>query len=65
MARPGWILSPEQIKRQDIPGVPNLGVDVLAAALLDQVLHGFDKDTLMHDDLVHLGQDAISRSQRG
>lgn len=63
MARPGWILSPEQEARQEVPGTPNLGVGVLAAALLDQALHGFHKDTLLHDDLVRLGGDAISQSQ--
>lgn len=63
MARPGWILSPDQEARQEIPEGPNLGVGVLAAALLDQALYGVDKDTLTHDDLVRLGEDSITSSR--
>ncbi|ROV89599.1 hypothetical protein VMCG_09922 [Cytospora schulzeri] len=57
VARPGIIHGPGKEKRT-IPGVPSIEVHDLAAAMLDQVVNGVGKDTMMHEDLVQLGQKA-------
>jgi hypothetical protein len=36
--------------------VPNVAVTEVAAALLDQVINGFEKEPLMNDDLVRIGR---------
>lgn len=39
--------------------VPNITLDVLGAAMLDQVVDGFETDPLMHSDLVRIGTKAL------
>jgi hypothetical protein len=36
--------------------VPNVSVTEAAAALLDQVINGYEKEPLMNDDLVRIGR---------
>lgn len=36
--------------------VPNVAVTEIAAALLDQVINGFEKDTVQNEDLVRIGK---------
>jgi len=36
--------------------VPNISVTEVAAAMLDQVINGFEKEPLMNDDLVRIGR---------
>ncbi|KUI55332.1 Protein fmp52-1, mitochondrial [Cytospora mali] len=62
VARPGLIHGPGK-ERRTIAGVPYIELHELAAALLDQVMNGVGKDTMMHDDLVQLGQKAHPSEQ--
>lgn len=57
VARPGIIQGPGK-ERREIAGLPSIEVHELAAALLDQAVNGVGKDTMMHNDLVQLGQKA-------
>ncbi|KAJ4386462.1 hypothetical protein N0V93_009358 [Gnomoniopsis smithogilvyi] len=63
VARPGLIFGPREDDetRRSMPGFPSIELAKLAAALLDQVINGFEKNMLLHDDLVRLGQNAITR----
>lgn len=63
VARPGLILGPEDQERRVTSTFPSMEVDELAAALLDQVTKGFEKTMLLHDDLVRLGQHAVTRNR--
>ncbi|KAJ5438567.1 uncharacterized protein N7458_009565 [Penicillium daleae] len=54
VVKPGLIDAPGAEKR-DIPGVPHVDLPDIAAALVDQVIRGFEKDTLSNDDLVRIG----------
>jgi hypothetical protein len=61
IVKPGLIDAPGKEKRT-VPGVPNVNLSDVAAAMLDQVVHGFEKDTLRNDDLTRIGQNALVRS---
>lgn len=39
--------------------VPNVSVVDVAAAMLDQVVNGFEKDPLMNDDLARIGKGVL------
>lgn len=56
-ARPGLITGPQIFK-----GVPSLGADQCAAAMLHEIVHGFSKDPLLHDDLVRIGDVELAGS---
>ena len=45
---------------QAIAGIGTVALPVISAALLDQALHGFEKDTMGNDDLNRLGQGAVA-----
>lgn len=71
VARPGLIKAPGYIIRNlaaTIVGatstVPNINASEISAALLNQVIEGFDKDTLLNDDLVSLGRQVLE-SRKG
>lgn len=36
--------------------LPNIDLTELAAAAVEQVVRGFEKETLLNNDLVHIGQ---------
>lgn len=70
VARPGLVMSSATWTRAAMASVfsavnfftraiPNVGVDALSAAVLDQVIAGFEKETLSNADLVRLGQAAL------
>lgn len=40
--------------------MPRVEVSVLAAALLQQVVEGFDSDTLLNEDLIRIGQKSLA-----
>lgn len=48
----------------EIPGLPHIDLPDVAAALLDQVVNGFEKDTLKNDDMIRIGQKALVEKQR-
>ncbi|KAL2255886.1 hypothetical protein VTK26DRAFT_2532 [Humicola hyalothermophila] len=50
---------------QAISRLGKVHVPVIAACLLDQALHGFEKDTLWNDDLNRIGQKALAKYGRG
>jgi hypothetical protein len=58
-AKPGLIDGPGKEKRV-VPGLPSIELREIAAALLDQVINGFEKDTLSNDDMVRSGQKVLA-----
>ena len=67
VAKPGLILQPGSMLHWLratvlwwIASVPSISVVETSAAMLEQVLDGFEKDTLMNNDLVRIGQKALS-----
>ncbi|KAK9780018.1 putative NAD(P)-binding domain-containing protein [Seiridium cardinale] len=59
IAKPGMIHGPGMDVRV-VPGLPNIELHDIAAALLNQVVDGFEKDTLSNDDMSLLGQKVLS-----
>lgn len=41
-------------------GLPKIQLRDMAAALLDQVVNGFEKDTLGNGDMIRIGQKALA-----
>ncbi|KAG7293474.1 hypothetical protein NEMBOFW57_003525 [Staphylotrichum longicolle] len=66
ITKPGLIVGPDHLLLTLQPGilglagVPSIRLSEVAAALLDQVVSGFDKDTLVNEDLVRIGQAALA-----
>lgn len=48
-----------------IIGLPILDVSEIAATLLQQAVNGIEKDTLLHEDLVRIGQTALATEKVG
>ncbi|KAA8645640.1 uncharacterized protein ATNIH1004_007059 [Aspergillus tanneri] len=59
VVKPGFIDSPNR-ERREIPGLPHIDLQNIAAALLDQVVNGFEKDTLNNADLICIGRKALT-----
>lgn len=59
IAKPGLIMAPG-VERRGVPGIPEVDLTEVAAAMLDQVLRGFERDTLSNDDLVRIGRQALA-----
>lgn len=55
IAKPGKITVPGMAVRA-VPGLPSIELRHMAAALLDQIVNGFEKDTLSNDDMIRIGQ---------
>jgi len=47
-----------------VASLPSLSVVEMSAAMLDQVLNGFEKDPLTNEDLVRIGRRALDENQR-
>jgi hypothetical protein len=45
---------------RSIIGLPLVGVSEIAATLLDQAINGIEKDTLLNEDLIRIGQKALA-----
>ena len=65
---PGAIDGPgrdEMIKniRETVPWLPVIGIKECVAAMLDQLLNGFEKDLLLNDDLIRIGQRVLKSQQ--
>lgn len=48
------------VERRGVPGIPEVDLTEVAAAMLDQVLRGFERDTLSNDDLVRIGRRVLA-----
>ncbi|KAI0176622.1 hypothetical protein BJ166DRAFT_584789 [Pestalotiopsis sp. NC0098] len=59
IAKPGLIMAPG-VERRGVPGIPEVDLTEVAAAMLDQVLRGFESDTLSNDDLVRIGRRVLA-----
>ncbi|KAM3071418.1 hypothetical protein ACMFMG_009015 [Clarireedia jacksonii] len=73
IAKPGMIDGPGRgglIQRSilnvghGLIGFPKIDVKEVAAALLDQVLNGVEKDTLSNEDLIKIGQKVLSAQEK-
>lgn len=67
-ARPGLIIGLKDyfkpifaVGLRLIKGVPSLNVDQVAAAMLHEVVNGFSKDPLTHDDLERIGTTQLAK----
>ncbi|KAK8091031.1 nucleoside-diphosphate-sugar epimerase [Apiospora phragmitis] len=60
IAKPGMIHGPGMEVRT-VSGLPNIELPDIAAALLDQVVNGFEKDTLSNDDMSQLSQQVLAK----
>ena len=63
MAKPGLITKPGNFGQYLMAtglkwtmGVPSIGIEQISKAMLDQVIHGFEKDPLLNDDLIRLAE---------
>lgn len=69
IAKPGIINSPEKPKPMlqraffSLIGLPSVQVSEISAALIDQVVNGFEKDTLVNADLARIGQKALGETK--
>ncbi|KAK6083908.1 hypothetical protein SCUP515_01604 [Seiridium cupressi] len=59
VAKPGLIHSPER-ERRNTPGLPHVELHDIAAALLDQVVNGSEKDALSIDGITRIGQEVLA-----
>ncbi|KAI5917888.1 hypothetical protein F4810DRAFT_715990 [Camillea tinctor] len=55
IAKPGMIKGPGMEVRI-VPGLPEIELHDIATTLLDQVVNGFEKDTLSNDDMVRIAE---------
>ena len=44
--------------------LPNVDVAEISAAMLHEVIHGFEKEPLENDDLVRIGREALKNAER-
>lgn len=58
VTKSGFINAPGKVA-PNVPGLPLVELQDIAAAMLDQVVNGFEKDTLSNDDLVRIGKKAL------
>lgn len=58
VTKSGFINSPGRVA-PNVPGLPLVELRDIVAAMLDQVVNGFEKDTLSNDDLVRIGKKAL------
>ena len=66
VAKPGLITTPGQVLKRMfatvmwyVMGLPSVSVAEIAAAMLHEVVHGFEKEPLGNEDLVRIGQRAL------
>lgn len=66
VAKPGMITAPGQYLKTAFATVmkyamalPNVDVSEISAAMLHEVVHGFEKEPLANDDLVRIGRMAL------
>ncbi|KAK9235118.1 hypothetical protein V1525DRAFT_410906 [Lipomyces kononenkoae] len=73
VAKPGLIDAPGKMSMamnalatigRSIIGIPKVDLSEVAATLIDQAINGIEKDTLLNDDLVRIGQKALAEQQK-
>lgn len=74
MAKPGLIDAPGKSSFVggifksvvcSVIGLPEIDNSQIAATLIDQVVNGFEKDTLLNQDLARIGSKALLADQKG
>ena len=63
--RTGLMMKAVQTVGRSIIGLPTVDVSEVAAALLDQAIKGLEKDTLLNEDLIRIGQKVFADRQKG
>ncbi|MCJ1395203.1 hypothetical protein MMC18_008086 [Xylographa bjoerkii] len=70
VAKPGFITAPGQLLRtitatalKYAMSVPNVQVAEVSAAMLHEVVHGFEKEPLENEDLVRIGRQALKLAE--
>lgn len=58
VTKSGFINAPGRLM-PNVPGLPLVELQDITAAMLDQIVNGFEKDTLSNDDLVRIGKKAL------
>lgn len=61
IAKSGFINAPGKITPQ-VPGLPTIELAHISAALLNQAVEGFEKDTMLSDDMTRIGQKALGKN---
>ncbi|KAJ9296198.1 hypothetical protein DTO271G3_5339 [Paecilomyces variotii] len=73
IAKPGLINAPGKMNvgvnvlatiRRSIIGLPMVDVSEVAATLIDQSVNGLEKETLLNEDLVRIGQKALAKQHK-
>lgn len=69
-AKPGLITTPGQTLKwifatvmKYVMSLPNVDVTEISAAMLHEVVHGFEKEPLENDDLVRIGRQALTNAE--
>lgn len=60
IAKSGFIKTPEKAVPQ-VPGLPTIELQDISAALLNQAVEGFEKETLFSDDMTRIGQHSLEQ----
>lgn len=70
VAKPGLITGPGLYLKnigatliKFMTSVPNVDVTEVSAAMLHEVMHGFEKEPLQNDDLVRIGRRALKMDE--
>jgi len=63
--RTGLMMKAVQSVGRSLIGLPTVDVSEIAAALLDQAIKGIEKDTLLNEDLIRIGQKVFADRQKG
>ncbi|KAF2104704.1 hypothetical protein NA57DRAFT_70912 [Rhizodiscina lignyota] len=62
VAKPGIITAPWRAENPAMAKFPKIDVSEVAAAMIDQVLNGFEKEPLWNEDLLRIGQRVLKGS---
>lgn len=60
----GPVMSVVQTIGRSIIGLPKVQVTEIAATLIDQAVNGIEKETLLNDDLIRIGQKALASAEK-
>lgn len=70
MAKPGIITAPGQYLKtifamvmKYVMSLPSVDVAEISAAMLHEIIHGFEKEPLQNDDLIRIGRQALKTAE--